>query len=110
MDKEQEKAIAEIEALGGKVEKSPEKPGIQVNLGFLPVTDAGLEHVKGLMQLQWLDLEHTRVTDNGSECLVGLTELRRLDLCETEVTEAGVEQLQEALPKASIYPMTRRPT
>ena len=60
MDNEQEKAIAEIEALGGRVEfdeKRSGKPGIQVDFSFLPVTDAGLEQLKGLRQLQWLDLE-----------------------------------------------------
>ncbi len=111
MDNEQEKAIAEIEALGGRVEfdeKRSGKPGIQVDFSFLPVTDAGLEQLKGLRQLQWLDLERTKVTDGSLECLSGLTQLQRLDLCDTQVTEAGVEKLQGALPKSRIYPRIGR--
>jgi hypothetical protein len=110
MDNDQEEAMAGIEALGGTVESdegSSGKPGIRVNLGFLPVTDAGLERLKGLARLRWLDLERTRVTDAGLECLKGLTQLRRLDLWDTQVTEAGVEGLQGALPDTRIYPMAR---
>jgi hypothetical protein len=37
------------------------------------VTDAGVEHLKELTQLQWLDLSDTQVTDAGVENLEGLT-------------------------------------
>jgi hypothetical protein len=43
-----------------------------------PVTDAGLEHLKALRQLQ------------------------RLDLKETKVTADGVKKLQQALPNCKI--------
>ena len=36
------------------------------------VTDAGLEHLKGLTQLQTLSLSQTKVTDSGLESLEGL--------------------------------------
>ena len=35
------------------------------------MTDAGLEHLKGLTKLQWLDLAGTEVTDAGLEHLKG---------------------------------------
>ena len=44
------------------------------------VTDAGLEHLKGLTDLQTLELLHTKVTDAGLEHLEGLTRLRRAGL------------------------------
>ena len=56
---DQAKAIAEIEKLGGKVtvdEKSPGKPVIEWIWRKRKVTDAGLEHLKGLTQLQSLNL------------------------------------------------------
>jgi len=50
----QAQAIAAIEKLGGNVTldaKSPDKPVIGVNLQGSEVTDAGLEHLKGLTNL-----------------------------------------------------------
>jgi hypothetical protein len=66
---ERAKAIAEIEKLGGKVvvdEKSPDKPVIGVALVGTEgneVTDAALDHLKGLTKLQSLNPMFTRVTD-----------------------------------------------
>jgi len=73
---EQAKALVEIERLGGKVpfdEKSRAKSVIGVNLSGTKVTDAGLEHFKGLTQLQELCLTDTKVTGAGLEHLKGLT-------------------------------------
>ena len=58
------------------------------------VTDAGLEHLKGLTQLQSLDLIGTQVTDAGLKHLEGLTQLQSLDLSYTKVTDAGLEHLK----------------
>ena len=44
------------------------------------MTDAGLEHLKGLTQLQSLCLGNTKVTDAGLEHLKGLTQLQSLHL------------------------------
>jgi hypothetical protein len=67
------------------------------------VTDAGLEHLKGLTQLQTLDLIDTQVTDGGLKHLKGLMQLRRLLLKGTRVTKEGVKTLQQALPNCRIY-------
>ena len=40
------------------------------------VTDAGLEHLKGLSRLQELYLDGTQVTDAGLEHLKGLSQLK----------------------------------
>jgi hypothetical protein len=42
------------------------------------------------------------VTDAGLEHLKRLTQLEQLDLYETKVTRADVEELQQALPKCKI--------
>ena len=66
------------------------------------VTDAGLADLRGLSNLQSLDLKETRVTDAGLVHLKGLSNLQSLDLNGTKVTYAGVERLRRALPKCSI--------
>ena len=78
---EQAKAVAEVEKLGGKVtidEKSLDKPVMGVDLSYTKVTDAGLEHLKGLTNLLSLNLKRTKVTDTG------------------------VKKLQHALPRCEI--------
>ena len=73
-----------------------------LSLDSTPVTDAGLEHLRGLTQLQGLYLSSTRVTDAGLAHLRGLTQLEVLYLISTRVTDAGVNELKKALPKVRI--------
>jgi hypothetical protein len=54
-----------------------------LDLDLTEVTDAGLEHLKGLTALQELSLWRTPVTDAGLQHLKGLTGLRVLCLCDT---------------------------
>ena len=68
------------------------------------MSDAGLEHLKGLPRLQSLVLTGTKVSDAGLKHLKGLTQLRYLDLSGTKVTAAGVKRLQQALPNCLIQP------
>jgi len=99
------KAVAEIEKLGGRVtidENSPDKPVIGVDLEHTRVTDAGLEHLKGLTKLQTLDLQGTSVTDAGLEHLKGLVRLKELDLSRSKVTAEGVKRLRQRLPNCEI--------
>jgi internalin A len=56
------------------------------------VTDAGLEHLKGMTRLQYLDLSYTHVS--GLEYLDSLTGLQYLNLSCTPVTDAGLEHLK----------------
>ena len=89
-----EKAIAEIQKLGGRV--------TGLDLSSTKVTDAELVHIQGLSQLQTLNLGSTSITDAGLAHLAGLTELQVLDLSSTKVTDAGVAELKRALPKVTI--------
>ena len=57
----------------------------ELYLGGTKVTDAGLEHLKDLPELQTLDLSGTEVSDVGLEHLKGLRHLRTLDLSSTRV-------------------------
>ena len=75
-----------------------------LNLNFCrQITDAGLVHLKGLTNLEQLDLVDTQVTDAGLVHLKGLTKLRTLFLDSTQVTDAGIADLQKALPKCKIW-------
>ena len=58
-DDAEDKAVAFVEKLGGKVtrdEKLPGKPVIGVHLSFSAVTDAGLKELAPLKNLATLDL------------------------------------------------------
>jgi hypothetical protein len=47
-------------------------------------------------------LNQTQVTDAGLTHLSGLTQLQYLNLSDTQVTAVGVAQLQNALPNCKI--------
>ena len=47
-------------------------------------------------------LSETRVTDAGLQSLRGLTKLRFVNLWRSKVTDEGVRELREALPNAQI--------
>jgi len=93
-----DKAIAEIQKLGGKVdrdEKAEGKPVITVNFGTTSVDDSALVHVEGLKSLKKLTLNGTKVTDAGLEHLKGLMSLEKLYLVDTKISDAGLEQLKD---------------
>jgi hypothetical protein len=92
-----------------------------------PITDAGLEQLKGLSRLRKLRLDENRITDARLEQLKDLGQLEELSLCgnpitdagleqlrslgrlqqllliETKCTDAGIKELQKALPNCKIY-------
>ena len=70
--------------------------------GGWTITDAGLVHLKGVTQLQTLNLFRTQVSDAGLVHLKELIQLKRLDLRDTQFTDAGVAELQKALPNCKI--------
>ena len=49
-----------------------------------------------------VNLGGTNITDAGLRHLQGLINLKRLHLLDTQVTDAGVAELQQALPKGKI--------
>ena len=66
-----------------------------LDLGYCRnITDAGLEHLKNLKNLQVLELNFTNVTDAGIGHLKGLANLQSLNLFHTTVSDAGLEHLK----------------
>jgi hypothetical protein len=58
------------------------------------VTNAGMETLNGLNELNYLSLSNTKVTDVGLERLSGLKQLHMLFVDNTEITDAGLERLK----------------
>lgn len=73
-----------------------------LHLELSRISDNGLVHLKGLTELETLGLAQTRIGDAGLVHLTGLAQLRQLNLSSTRVTDQGVEQLQRALPNCKI--------
>ena len=90
-----------MENLGATIKYNDQKVVIELDLRDTKVTDAGLVHLKGLTQLEWLWLSHTQVTDAGLVHLKGMTNLQRLGL-PRQITDAGLTELQQALPDCRI--------
>ena len=118
---QREQRIAkEFEALGGRVKFQYAGPDwipqsmrdrtmlfsrvTDLHLFNTQVTDAGLEHLKELTNLEWLDLNYTQVTDAGLEQVIGLTNLEEIFLRNTQVTAEGRAMLRKALPNCEIDP------
>ena len=67
------------------------------------ITDAGLASLKGLTNLEELSVaECAGITDAGLENLRGLTGLRDLSLKGTKITDDGIRTLRKALPNCDV--------
>ena len=93
--------VAALKKLGATIKQNEQGEVVEVNLGG-SITDAGLVHLKGLANLQALDLAFTKITDSGLVHLKGLVNLQTLDLAFTKTTDAGVADLQKSLPNCEI--------
>jgi hypothetical protein len=58
-----------------------------------PITNSGLQYLRGLKQLHELYLSSSDISDAGMSNLKELKELRTLDLAETIVGDRGLERL-----------------
>ncbi len=88
-----DEAITAIKKLGGKVTVDENNDVIKVRCGYSKITDAALEHLKGLTKLKELYLNNTEITDAGLVHLKGLVNLELLIIRRTKVTDAGVVHL-----------------
>jgi hypothetical protein len=94
------KALPRLESLGfvdvsdANLECLGDVPQLQrLHLLGSHITDVGLQHLEGLGNLQDLDLGNTKITDAGLQHLEGLKRLQRLKLDGTGIGDAGLEHL-----------------
>jgi len=73
-----------------------------LNLARRQITGVGLKELAVLENLQWLDLSDTQVTDAGLKELAGLKNLQWIDLFRTQLTDTGIPELKKALPYCEI--------
>jgi hypothetical protein len=66
------------------------------------VTNVGLEHLTELHQLKDLELYLPEVTDAGLKSIGKLSQLRKLKLYYTRLSEGGIKKLQQELPNCKI--------
>ena len=95
-DQPEDRSVAAIEALGGRVNRNdqgPRAPVIRVDLSSTKATDNDLKALATLKDLQWLTLSQTVVTDAGLKELALLPALQVLELQGTRVTDAGLKHL-----------------
>jgi Leucine-rich repeat (LRR) protein len=64
----------------------------------------GLKHLAGLDSLERLNLGQTQIRDEDLQHLVGLKRLKFLDTSRTQVTDAGARALRQALPECEVKP------
>jgi internalin A len=104
---EEEKAVAAIEKLRGKVtrdDKLPGHPVVEVDLSGRSVTDADLKDSRELKGLQTLNLSYTKIADAGLIHLKELKNLQYLDLGGIHTTATARKDLRQALPHTMISP------
>ena len=96
-------AAAALQELGAILEVDPTgQTVITCRLNEAAISDADLEHLKSLTNVQSLTLSEIPITNAGLEHLKGLTNLQTLQLIGTQVTDAEVADLQNALPNVRI--------
>jgi hypothetical protein len=91
-----DRALANIQKIGGTFERDRRldgEPVVKVDLSHKPATDADLEALKPLVQLNSLSLRGTEVTDLGMAVLKATGKLRNLDLDQSAVTNRGLEHV-----------------
>lgn len=66
------------------------------------ITDAGLKQLNGLTNLEYLNLYGTAITDAGLTELTTLKNLKTVYLWQTNVTDQGVTDLKKAMPTLDV--------
>ena len=59
------------------------------------ITDAGVAHLQGLVQLEGISLADTQVTDKGLEYLKQMKSLQGLTLADTGITDVGLSHIKD---------------
>jgi thiol-disulfide isomerase/thioredoxin len=91
-----ERVVLRVEAMGGTIAHDKNLPGnpvVEVDLSGSTVTDDDLRLVGNLAELRTLNLHRTGISDAGVEHLKGLRHLTTLTIGNTRITNAGLKAL-----------------
>ena len=103
IDRRDQKAVKRIQSIGGSVVQTEGKATVAaVDLSGTRVTDADLECLVELKELESLNLSGTAVSNAGLKWLSGLQNLQRLDLSNTGITNPGAKDLAALLHLAEL--------
>ena len=120
------RAVRSIEAVGGKLIRTPGGAVTEVQMTFsrtqeaaakrgrqptrLALRDSALPHLLAFPDLAVLDVSDSLVSDTGLKTIGELRNLKRLNLRDTGVTSDGVAELRKALPDCEILNTTDPPS
>src|SRR5579872_3327912 len=107
---EQEEAIAAIKQMAGFVEVDPKRPGkpvTKVHLYAGKTAGIGLAPLAKLPEIEWIGLHLSDITEADLEHLKGLTKLRRLGLADIHLTDAGLKRLEGMFMPSVSYQIFR---
>ncbi len=76
---------------------------VRLDLGTTPITDIGMQHIKGLTELTELHLEGTKISDAGLTAIEGMKSLSYLNLYNTGITDAGLGHLSHLTNLKHLY-------
>lgn len=68
------------------------------------ITNDGLNHLTNLTSLKELDLSNTNINDEGLKILANIKTLEKLQVHTTAVTNKGLEEFRAALPDCQVFP------
>src|SRR5262249_45296537 len=88
-----ERAIRGIEDLKGRITRNARNAVIEVDLSHSSLSDVVL--LKGLTELEALNLSGSQINDDGLKALKELQGLQRLDLSGTHVTDEALKEVRE---------------
>ena len=94
--------VTELKKLGAVVKRNDNGEAVTVGLGGTQISDAGLVYLKGLTELDLLNIFGTQVTDVDLVHFKAMTNIQTLFLTDTNLTAAAFADLQKALPYSSI--------
>jgi len=67
-----------------------------------PITDRGLEYLRGHASVEYLDVSHTNITDESINLFESLLSLRDLGLSGTKVSQRAIDEFQSRHPEVTI--------
>jgi hypothetical protein len=68
------------------------------------ISNDGLNHLASLKNLKELDLSNTNINDEGLKILANVKTLEKLHLHTTAVTNKGLEEFHAAVPACQLFP------